>query len=143
MPKTCPKHARNMPGTCPEHDQTMPKTCPNHPQTMAKTCPIHCQIMPKTFPNHDQNVPKTLLVVAKSAYSSPKHCLLLRSRHILGQNIDCCCGIDIFLANTLIIIYLELSPPSQNDIAGEVYRGSYRSRSQKGQGPGGSWRYIA
>ena len=41
------------------------------------------------------------------------------------------------------IIYLELSPPSQSDIAGEVYRGSYRSRGRKGQGPGGSWRYIA
>ena len=46
---------------------------------------------------------KTLINVAKSTYSWPKHWLLLRNRHILGQNIDYCCEIGIFLAKTLII----------------------------------------
>ena len=32
---------------------------------------------------------------------------------------------------------------SWRHIAGELYRGSYRSRSPERQGQGGSWRYIA
>ena len=45
--------------------------------------------------------------------------------------------------NLKTIIYLELSPPAQEHIAKELYRGSYRSRSPERGVLGGSWRYIA
>ena len=41
------------------------------------------------------------------------------------------------------IIYLELSPPAEEHIARELYRGSYRSRGPVRGVLGGSWRYIA
>ena len=37
----------------------------------------------------------------------------------------------------------KMSPPPQEDIAGEIYRGNYRSRSLEGLCLGGNWRYIA
>ena len=40
---------------------------------------------------------KTLLIVARSTYSWPKHCLLLRDCHLLDQNIAYCCQIVVFL----------------------------------------------
>ena len=86
-------NARSIVKTLPKYGLNMPKTCPKHAWNMTKTCP-----------KHNQHMAKTWLVVAKSTYSWPKHCLLLRNRHILGQNISYCCEIGMFLARTLVIV---------------------------------------
>ena len=63
---------------------------------LAKNIDYFCEI--------DIFLAKTFVIVAKSKYSWPKHCLFLRNRHILGQNIAYYCEIDIFLAKTLLIL---------------------------------------
>ena len=75
MVKLLLKHARNMSNAWPKHGQNISKACPKRSQNIAGCCEINIFLA------------KTLIIIAKSIYSWPKHCLLLRNRHILGQNI--------------------------------------------------------